>query len=53
MNSPRTCGNRPYVASVSMTTRTNPTQTEWDFDYELLVELKQGIAAAMNWIARK
>ncbi len=35
----------PYVSSVSMTTRTNPTQTEWDFDYELLVELKQGIAA--------
>jgi type IV pilus assembly protein PilM len=35
----------PYVASVTMTTRTNPTQTEWDFDYELLVELKQGIAA--------
>jgi hypothetical protein len=34
----------PFVASVTMTTRTNPTQTEWDFDYELLVELKQGIA---------
>ncbi len=28
----------PYVASVSMTTRTNPTQTDWDFDYEQLVE---------------
>ena len=28
-----------------MTTRTNPTQMDWDFDYELLVELKQGIAA--------
>ena len=35
----------PYVASVTMTTRTNPTQMDWDFDYELLVELKQGIAA--------
>ena len=34
----------PFVASVTMPTRTNPTQTEWDFDYELLVELKQGIA---------
>ena len=35
----------PFVASVTMSTRTNPTQTDWDFDYELLVELKQGIAA--------
>lgn len=35
----------PYVDSVSMTTRVNPTQTEWDFDYELLVRLKVGISA--------
>jgi type IV pilus assembly protein PilM len=34
----------PYVANVSLTTRTNPTQNEWDFDYELLVELKPGIS---------
>ena len=34
----------PFVGSVTMTMRTNPTQTDWDFDYELLVELKQGIS---------
>jgi len=34
----------PFVSSVTNPTRTNPTQTEWDFDYELVVELKQGIA---------
>jgi type IV pilus assembly protein PilM len=34
----------PYVSSVTVATRTNPTHTEWDFDYELLVVLKQGIA---------
>jgi Tfp pilus assembly protein PilN len=34
----------PFVASVANPTRTTPTQTEWDFDYELVVELKQGIA---------
>ena len=35
----------PYVASVKTKLRTSSTTTEWDFDYELLVELKQGIAA--------
>ena len=34
----------PFVTSVTMTTRTNPTHLDWDFDYELLVELKEGIA---------
>ena len=34
----------PFVSNVTMTTRTNPTQTEWDFDYELLVELKAPIS---------
>ncbi len=35
----------PYVASVTVSNRTNPTETQWDFDYELLVQLKKGIAA--------
>jgi type IV pilus assembly protein PilM len=35
----------PYVASVTVGQRTNPNQTDWDFDYELLVQLKQGIPA--------
>jgi type IV pilus assembly protein PilM len=34
----------PYVKAVTVSNRTNPTQTDWDFDYELLVQLKQGIA---------
>jgi type IV pilus assembly protein PilM len=34
----------PYVESVTVPVRTNATQTEWDFDYELLVELKEGIS---------
>ncbi len=34
----------PYVESVSTTMRTSHTDTEWDFDYELLVELKEGIS---------
>ncbi len=36
----------PYIASVSEPLRTvNDTGTTWDFDYEIEVELKQGIAA--------
>jgi type IV pilus assembly protein PilM len=35
----------PYVASVNVTDRTNPTDTEWDFDYEMVVEFRQGISA--------
>jgi type IV pilus assembly protein PilM len=34
----------PFVASVAVPVSTNPTQTEWDFDYEFIVELKEGIA---------
>jgi type IV pilus assembly protein PilM len=35
----------PFVASVTVAERTNPNSADWDFDYELLVELKQGISA--------
>lgn len=35
----------PYVASVKVKLRTNSDPSAWDFDYELWVELKQGIAA--------
>jgi len=34
----------PFVASVTTSKRTTHTESEWDFEYELLVELKEGIA---------
>lgn len=34
----------PFVASVTTPIRSNPTDSNWDFDYEILVELKQGMA---------
>ncbi len=34
----------PYVASVKEALRTNSDPGSWDFDYELQVELKEGIA---------
>ena len=33
----------PFVASVAVNQRTNPSSVAWDFDYELVVELRQGI----------
>jgi len=37
-------GKSPFVSWVKVTTRTNPTDATWNFDYELLVGLKEGIA---------
>ena len=34
----------PYVADVHIGTSTIPTSTDWDFDYELMVDLKEGIS---------
>jgi type IV pilus assembly protein PilM len=33
----------PYVSSVNQTALITPNGTDWDFDYELVVELKEGI----------
>jgi type IV pilus assembly protein PilM len=34
----------PFVDTVTTVGSTNPTQTEWDFDYEFELDLKEGIA---------
>ncbi len=37
-------GNSPFVSAVHIATSQIPNATDWDFDYELMVDLKQGIA---------